>query len=152
MYFARMILGVLTNSFYDDCVIVEPAYCARSGQYCMRRVMELIGMPFSDEKHEEVGPSSPFLGVVSDFSASLSHGVMRMSIKADRRERLLKLLDTYILELRVSRSDAASLEGKLQFCILSQFGRVGRAALSVVREHAHHSTAEQIGYELECAL
>ena len=98
----------------------------------MNKVMCYIGMPFSDEKHEPVGPSSPFLGVVSDFSESFTRGVMKMSIKPERRDALLRVIDAYLIGRRLPRSEAASLEGKLTFCLLSQFGRIGRAALSVI--------------------
>ena len=152
VYFARMILGVLTNSFYDDCVIVEPSFCARSGQECMQRIMQLIGMPFSEEKHEPVAPASPFLGVISDFTKSYTHGIMQMAIKPERRESLLALLDKFINELALTRAEAASLEGKILFCVLSQFGRVGRAAVSLVREHALHAPSPRVDETLEHAL
>ena len=35
---------------------------------------------------------------------------------------------------------AAELEGKLMFSILSQFGKIGRAALTVLRARSHDSS------------
>ena len=77
---------------------------------------------------------------------------MSLSIKEDRRYRLLLQLDNYICERSLRRSDADSLVGKLIFCVMSQFGRVGRAAISQVGQHARHSPSPAISRETEFAL
>ena len=77
---------------------------------------------------------------------------MSLSIKEDRQYRLLLQLDDYICSRQLRRSDAETLIGKLIFCVMSQFGRVGRAAISQVSRHARHSPSPSIDRATEFAL
>ena len=136
VFLARTLLGVLVNHFYDDCVIAEPDFSAESGQEMMGIIMRLLGLPFSDEKHVPVDDMAVFLGVVSDFSQLATRGIMTLRIKPERRSNLMQAISKHLAAKRLSHHDAAELEGKLAFSILSQFGRIGRAALAVIRVRA----------------
>ena len=144
VFLARTLLAVLGNHFYDDCVVAEPDFCAASGQRMMGLIMQLLGLPFSSEKHKPVDDLGVFLGVVSDFTELSSKGIMTLRIKPERRTALLDLIERHVAAGSLHPPEAASLEGKLGFCILSQFGRVGRAALAVLRVRARERGAKEI--------
>ena len=136
VFLARVLLGVLVNHFYDDCVVAEPSFCASSGQEMMGVIMRLLGLPFSQEKHVPMDDLGVFLGVVTDFTELATKGIMALRIKPERRANLINTIKLHLSSKELTASAAATLEGKLAFSILSQFGRVGRAALAVLRMRA----------------
>ena len=65
---------------------------------------------------------------------------MKLRIKPERRRNLMQAISRHLAAKRLAHHDAAELEGKLAFSILSQFGRIGRAALAVL-----HVRAREVG-------
>ena len=138
IFIARIVLAVLCENFYDDCLTAEPDFSAKSGQRALSFVMRrIICLAFSDEKHEPVDETVVYLGVVSDFTRLFTHGIMTLRIKPERQIHLLKSISGFLDTGVMSPGDAAELEGKLMFSILSQFGKIGRAALAAIRQRAH---------------
>ena len=137
VFFAQVILAVCCDHFYDDAATVEPEHCAEHAQRCLGHVMShVVGLPFSEEKHVPARPSNAFLGVVSDLSHVATAGVVSLRVTEDRRSRLLLSIAEAIVDAQLSPAAAATLEGRVMFVITSQFGRVGKAALTVVRHRA----------------
>jgi hypothetical protein len=120
----------------------EPTVCVDSGQLAMRRLHELLGVPFSDVKHVIAEESNIFLGVVSDFSELPSEGMVSMRVCPERRERLIETLQDAINSQILEPREAESLDGKLLFVMLSVYGVVGRAALAALRSHARGVSSE----------
>ena len=144
---ARLLLAIPCDHFYDDTAISDLQGLINSSQGCLGELYTLLGLPFSESKHVVGSASEPYLGVQTDYTRLHTEGLVSLSLKPSRREKLLGLLDAAISSRSLRRSEAASLSGKLMFAVLSVFGKVGRAALCDVRAHASggHSAADPAG-------
>ena len=73
-------------------------------------------MPFAEKKHERMRSANPFLGIVSDFAASV--GFVLLRIKEKRRQKLISQVRRVLEKGSLTSAEAASLRGKLYFTTL----------------------------------
>ena len=86
---ARRLGAVMAVHFFDDVNVTEEASTAASGQRFVRELAAALGQPFQPEKAKDVSLVVLFLGVESDLSRICADGVVCMSIRPDRIERLV---------------------------------------------------------------
>ena len=140
VFAARLLLGVPCEHFYDDACVVDVACSAASSQSALSALHSWIGIPFADAKHVPATESEPFLGVQSDLRRLPSDGLISLSIKPSRREKLVDAVCAAISSRLLCPAAAGSLAGKLMFVLLSIFGKVGRAAIGDLQAHARGGT------------
>ena len=128
---ASRFLGIVVSNFYDDFACVEPFSTCPSAQSELASLAAILGSPFSDEKHAPAGPRVLFLGVESDLTDSAC-GVIQIAVRPERVARILDEIEAAIESGELPLTAAASLAGKLAFCLSWSFGRLGRAALQPI--------------------
>ena len=123
--------GVCCCKFFDDFNVSEPEYAAVSGQWALREIMALIGLPFDDGKAVGVKSCFVFLGVETDFGEGPCRTV-RMRVRPDRVERLRQTLSALLAAGEMATAQASSLCGRLHFTLSWGFCRWGRAAMQPI--------------------
>jgi hypothetical protein len=82
---------------------------------------------------------------VTDFSDFL-RGLIHLRISPQRRDKICKMLAEVLASDSLTAAQASSLRGKLYFCMLTAFNKVGRGPLRAFTErqysHSRHLTAE----------
>ena len=152
--FARRILWIVTEHFYDDSDVSEPDFAGDSGLDALVWLCsnEALGFEFDEEQTAHMAVSNVYLGVTSDFSRC-ADGVALMSISEERRGNLIALIDETIQGGSLPSGLAASIGGKSQWTLSPCFGRVGVASLYAIRARqystATSSLTPQIGDSLE---
>jgi len=128
MDFARKVLLVACDQFYDDVVVVDPEFGRVSAQRSLDFMFRLLGFPFAPRKHERLRSANAFLGVVSDF-ATAAAGFVILRVKEKRRRKLIVELREILASGKLSPGHAARIRGKLYFTTASAFFGIGRPAL-----------------------
>ena len=143
-YFLTAYFGICCASYYDDYDVVEPLYSVHFAQNVLWRLHERVGFMLDKDKHVRAAVSgNAFLGVVTDFSSFLA-GKIYLRISAERRRKIVAMLLALLNAKSISAAQASSLRGKLYFCMLTAFNKVGRGPLYAFTErqysHATHIT------------
>ena len=133
---ARTLLHVVCCHYFDDFNVTEPVWAATSGQRVLGELLRVIGFPFSAAKHISVGPEVVFLGVVSSFEKFEELGLVAMSVKPARIEKLVQGFDEVLERGTLSCAQAARMAGKLGFTMCWAFGRFGRAPMQPLHARA----------------
>ena len=105
-----------------------------TGQICLTGLHRLIGFPLELKKHVPPSAQFVFLGVVTDLAKFMT-GVVEMGLKPGRAASVaeaMRIFEAGGFSVGAARS---SLDGKLYFTISTAFGRVGNAALQVLRRY-----------------
>ena len=135
---ARQLLGVVAEHYVDDFDMCEPTFAMKTGAACMVEICSptFFGFAFADEKHEEMGLSNVYLGVLTDFSTLLSHGSIIVGITQKRRKKLRDLVDTALATRIVPGAITQSIIGKARFVLSAAFSSIGKACLQPLQQHA----------------
>ena len=150
-YFAAVYLGICCTSYYDDYDVTEPMYSATNGQQCLWRLHRTIGFILDKDKHVRAAANNnAFLGVVTDFS-DFARGLIYLRISASRKSKILSMLRSILLQGSLTSAQASSLRGKLYFCMLTAFNKVGRGQLRAFTER-QYSRASFLSAELRDAI
>jgi hypothetical protein len=128
MEFARKVMLVACDQFYDDVLVVDPTVGLSSAQTSLGFLFRRLGYPFAARKHERLRCANAFLGVVSDLSAAPS-GTVLLRVKEKRRRKLIQELKDVADKSKLSPAHAARIRGKLYFTTSSAFAGIGRPAL-----------------------
>ena len=153
VHVARRMLGVCCSHFYDDFPVCEPDFSCHSSQQALVDLHKLLGFPLSGEKHVECAVENDYLGIHNDFSDMYAKGEAHVRVTDTRRATLVELLTEAIDSDTLSSPQAESLHGKLQFAVSGSFGKVGRAALLLIRERFKRSAnADALSNSLRFAL
>ena len=131
---ARRLLACCTSHFYDDYPVCEPSFSCQSSQGALGLLHDLAGFSFSEEKHEACSRVSQYLGVENDFRTTASDGIARVRMTSSRRRNLLGSIQEIVEARELTPHAASVLHGKMQFALTGAFGKVGRAALALIRE------------------
>ena len=139
---ATRALFLITTNFYDDYILASPAELTESSKHSMEMIFLLLGWDYAKDgkKSTEFGETCDALGVCFDLSLS-SERKMRVFNTESRRASLLEQLSQATQRGSVTRHDAMSLRGRLQFADSCLHGRAGSLALKRLAEHAYgHSS------------
>ena len=123
IHFARLLLGVPCDHFYDDAVVVDITEHATSAQVALRLLFMLVGVPFADDKHKEMRAVGPYLGIITDLSSLEADGVVRLRIKPERQRKLIRDIEVVLQSGILTSGDAGKLEGKLMFASSPNLGK-----------------------------
>ena len=140
-YFMAVFAGVCNASYYDDYDTAEPSYSVHLAQNCLWKVHTIAGFALDKDKHVRATVSeNAFLGVVTDFSR-ISAGRIFLRISPARRTKIIAMLSKILTDNSLSPAQASSVRGKLFFCMLSAFNKLGRGSLRAFteRQYAHDS-------------
>ena len=141
-YFLAAYFGICCTSYYDDYDVTEPLYSVHCAQNILWRLHRAIGFMLDKDKHVRAASSgNAFLGVVTDF-ASFAQGKILLRISPQRKSKVVAMLLAVVKAQSLTSAQASSLRGKLYFCMLTAFNKVGRGPLRSFTERQYsHATA-----------
>ena len=134
VHVARRLLASCVSHFFDDYPVCEPAWSAKSSQLFLGLLHEIMGLPFSLEKHFLADSTADYLGIQNDFSTVHVDGHVKVRMTPSRRETLDAIISKALKDDSLSPAEASSLHGKLQFAMSASFGKIGRSALVMLRD------------------
>ena len=140
-FISTALMALVTRKYLDGVSICELADTAAFGQLRLRALHHKLGLPFSDEKHEEVDRLLKWLGAWTDLRRTASHGMMSIAADEARLRDCLLELTVAFADARLTPHQAESLVGKLSLLMLSQFDRLGRTALPALWRHASQASS-----------
>ena len=129
-------LGVVCSNYVDDYPIVGLAGAAATSVATAKAALDLLG--WEVKKADELVPRPTFvaLGVVIDFTAVTSRGLIVVSNKAERVEDDVSTISELLRIGRAAPSAARRLRGRLQYAGSQTFGRCGAFANRSLRDLA----------------
>ena len=134
VHVARRMLASCVSHFFDDYPVCEPEWSAKSSQLFLGLLHDIIGLPFSLEKHRLADDTADYLGIQNDFSTVHIDGHVQVRMTPSRRETLDAIISKALKDDSLSPAEASSLHGKLQFAMSASFGKIGRSALLLLRD------------------
>lgn len=149
--FSRLFFGVPVVRYYDDHSVHEPSYAAASGQSCHVALHDLLHFRFDVGKHVPWQRSVLYTGVCTDWSDD-AHGRVTVGVSRARRDRVRVIIAEALRSGELSAAAASSLRGKARFCVCPVFGRVGLAAVHLLRERQRDRVSVALSSDLEDAL
>jgi hypothetical protein len=150
-YFLAAFFGVCCASYYDDYDVAEPLYSVHFSQYLLWRLHAKCGFLLDKEKHVRASvQGNAFLGIITDFT-SFCDGAIYMRISESRKTKVLAMLHNVLQTKTLTSAQASSLRGKLYFCMLTAFNKVGRGPLRAFTDR-QYSRSRQLTPELKDAI
>ena len=152
-YAARCLFAAVCGNYYDDHVVVEPAFAGCSAQEALLALAAACGFVFDVAdapvgKHVSMRPLFVYLGIRHDLSRC-GEGLVFLRIVEARRVALVTDLRNILKRGSLSPGAASSLRGKLYFAVTTAYGRVGRAALQPILQRQE---GRDVGHRLSPAL
>ena len=122
-------------------------------QSCMHMFFKLVGWQFAEvgEKAPEFAELFSALGVSINVS-QFHRGLVMVGNTESRRKELVELLEALIETQVLHKAEALRLRGRLQFAAGNVFGRIARASLAVITQHAYHSHSPRLDQKAVLAL
>ena len=126
---------VLSHTFYDDFILIDPLKTSSSATIACEALLKILGWNFANEgkKYVPFGVSFDALGVNFDLS-NMTAGNFIIKNKESRILELTATLKEYIEAGTISRSEAASLRGRLGFAQGQFLGHAMKPSLAVLSE------------------
>lgn len=121
-------------NYFDDYPMVSPGAIATSTLSAAKSMLHLLGFKYAAHKLEQPKGKSEVLGVVVDCDDVLGAGILRFSMKENRRHEILECLETILHEKELVPFNLPSVLGRVQFADGQLAGRTGRLAMADVRE------------------
>ena len=126
-------LDVAWTNYYDDYPVVDFSFLASNTNHTIKALTSLLGFECSTDKELPFADEAEMLGVVLDVSKSGS-GILSVKNKPSRTEELASNLKALIEAGRVDPSKLPSLFGRALFLECQISGRLGKLALSELRD------------------
>ena len=126
-------LDVAWTNYYDDYPVVDFSFLASNTNHAIKALTSLLGFECSTDKELPFADEAEMLGVVLDVSKSGS-GILSVKNKQSRTEELASNLKALIEAGRVDPSKLPSLFGRALFVECQISGRLGKLALSELRD------------------
>ena len=126
-------LDVAWTNYYDDYPVVDFSFLASNTNHTIKALTSLLGFECSTDKELPFADEAEMLGVVLDVSKSGS-GILSVKNKQSRTEELASNLKALIEAGRVDPSKLPSLFGRALFVECQISGRLGKLALSELRD------------------
>ena len=151
--FARRVLWVLSEHYYDDNDTAEPGWAGDSGQECLEEIFgdRFFGFPFDVGKKARMREANEYLGVVSSFER-ISEGLLHMDVTQKRRGKIQELVQHALAKRSLPSGIAASLFGKSRFMLSPAYGSLGKACLQPIMQREHRPKEHELNAELEDSL
>ncbi|CAE7311794.1 gpt [Symbiodinium sp. CCMP2592] len=159
LHLATTLCGVIGGVFYDDFPLIEPALTARLCSVSIEALLDTLGWRYSRDSDKDKPFASQFnlLGVQLSLD-SLHLGSIALENKPSRVAKLLLVAQQMCASGELSRAEAMSLQGQLNFMVGFASGRslklVCRALSNLVYSNRAWTRDEirQLGGYLECCL
>eukprot|EP00971_Amphidinium_carterae_P279456 5547589-Amphidinium_carterae.3 len=129
---ARRFFHLAVEHFYDDFFLVEPSTTSSVAQRCLHEFFRTLGFQLDPRKSQPPTTNAVILGVHFDLQ-HVCQGLLQVHAKPERVQQLTAEMQNVLDRGFLSPSHAAKLVGKADIVNSTLFGRVGRAALSVLR-------------------
>ena len=126
-------LDVAWTNYYDDYPVVEFSFLAANTNHTMKALTSLLGFECSTDKELPFADEAEMLGVVLDVSKS-ALGILSVKNKQSRMEELSGSLQSLIDTGKVDPKRLPSLFGRALFVECQISGRLGKLALSELRD------------------
>lgn len=159
---AVRLLPVVACHYFDDVCCAEPDYACHSAQMAIQMFFRLTGVHLDavqkrngdwlPAKRQAPAMLRKFLGVVTDFTRFARTGNVQVYVPQARIDKVRQTISAAIARAELPSGEAASLCGKLQFCLSWGVGRFGRAALGALYRQAHRPNNPRINLALEMSL
>ena len=133
----KLFIVTVSSCYFDDFVVMAPDNLAKSAEEAFQILLDLLGWDFDrdGDKAGRMGAVVSALGVQVDFSQS-STGLVSVENTEKRKLELSRSIKEVLQAGRLSKSDAASLRGRLGFAEGQLFGRVTRQLLNDLHIHS----------------
>ena len=150
---ARAFCSLAIDHYYDDFILVDTDRSG-SGLRCLRAWIDLLGRgprrrsapvrapELDPSKTQETSQVNVVLGITADTSGVRS-GTMRFEPVPERIERILRDFRAAFERGVLTSGEAASLRGRLQFCLTAAYGCVGRAATLPLVQRQYRDTTDE---------
>jgi hypothetical protein len=135
--FCRRWLAIPIQNFYDDFRLVELAAGRDSGFQWFSRAAELLGWRFDPDKDQFMSEQLPMLGNIEDSSDCDRHDILKVHASKQRLEEMRGVVKAMLTAKRCTKSEAASLRGKLLNLASTRPARTGKGnhmALNLVAD------------------
>ena len=144
---------VLTTNYFDDYICLATQSESAMVTSCVHLVFKMLGWKFAESGQKACGFAQLFsaLGICVNVSG-LHEGSALFDNTESRRSEIVKCIDEIWASGKLSSKDALRLRGRLQFASGQVFGRVAKAALTAVTQHAYSGRGELLDDELVFAL
>eukprot|EP00435_Cladocopium_sp_Y103_P074060 s119_g46.t1 len=137
---SRMVWGIGVTAlklpwvnYFDDYPLIAPRSLAVSTLSAAKGMLHLLGIKFSEQKLNPMSESAEVLGVVVECS-KVASGEISFKMKESRREETLKEIEDMTRARKVVPASLPSFLGRLQFADGQLAGRMGKLAMSDLRE------------------
>ena len=151
LIFSRRFFATPCTRFYDDHGVHEPSYAQGSGQFCHVELHELLRFHFDLGKHRDRSQRVVYTGVCTDWSRQ-AEGIVSLGVTRARRLKLRALIASILADQSLTSAEAGRLRAKARFCVCPVFGRVGLAAVQLLRERQRSPSESAITSELADVL
>ena len=150
-FFSNAFFGTTCVSYYDDYDVAEPLFSALNSQNTLWLLHKAVGFLLDKDKHVRAAANNnPFLGVITDFT-SFALGKIYLRISEPRKEKVTAMLHDILTKGSLTAAQASSLRGKLYFCTLTAFNKVGRGMLNAFTAR-QYSSSTYLSSELRDAV
>ena len=126
-------LDVAWTNYYNDYPVVEFSFLAANTNHTMKALTSLLGFECSTDKELPFADEAEMLGVVLDVS-KFGLGILSVKNKQSRMEELSGSLQSLIDAGKVDPKRLPSLFGRALFVECQISGRLGKLALSELRD------------------
>eukprot|EP00971_Amphidinium_carterae_P191775 3805073-Amphidinium_carterae.1 len=148
----RRWLHLILDHFFDDYRLLDAEETAEFADECLCELFNLLGFVLDPEKAQRPSRLVTVLGVQFDLTQQLN-GELKVRPKPERVSALVQEFGAILESECLPPAQAAHLVGRADFVNSTLFGRVGRAALAVLRHRQHqHSRDWSLSPALKEAL
>ena len=144
----RRYLAVMYTMYFDDATLQDWGSMQGSGQKAVRRLMKMLGTPFSEAKQQDMSIKATFLGLEHDTSEAMSCGKISFWVRQQLEDKLVGMITEARASGTFGSGAAAKLYGTANFFEGGTFGKIGRSGLDAVKER-QYSHSKGVTTEIE---
>ena len=126
-------LDLLWGNYFDDFPVISVSALAESSTSCMITLMRLLGFVYAEHKLAAFSERAAVLGVELDLSCTDDLSVLVRN-KPGRVRETLSMIDEVVQSRQLNPSTCSRLLGRIQYADGQIMGRVGRLAMTSIRE------------------
>ncbi|MDC0526132.1 hypothetical protein OAO87_03940, partial [bacterium] len=149
----RAFCALAIDHYYDDFILVDidpggsglrclQAFVSAFGRGPRPRSSRIRSPELDPDKTQVTATSNVVLGVLADTSEVLTSSQVRFDPLPDRISRILHDFRAAFNRGVLTSGEAASLRGRLQFCLSAAYGSVGRAATLPLVQRQYRDTSD----------
>ena len=145
------LLATLCAFYFDDLTCQDWTSTCQFTQEAVRSVCSLLGYPFATEKQQAPGLQNDFLGLVHDFRAVRSEGLIHLWLRPRLLDKIQDLIDQARISSQLLPGQASKLFGCMTCLDQGTIGHVSRAGLNAIKDR-QYSADKDLSAELQRAF